>query len=265
MRAVNYASIVFFLLLILMLLVGENASSDVNATRVKSERVIKIMILDTGIERDHIMFKGRNVTCANPQSCKDEVGHGTQVASLALNGEISLANGRVTSTAPTCLNVQLTSCRIFNGVFSLEDMKNCMKLATDEQYDIINYSLNGGDFLLPEYRAFANFKGIATVAAGNEGRDIGKDPTFPAALNILNKFSSYKGYKPLVNVISVGALTSDDKRWIDSNYGPVSAWRKGARVISATVGNKFQRSSGTSYAAPRYANELLRKACNGDL
>jgi len=261
MRAINYASLIFFAVLLMILTLTDIASSDVNYVRVTSEQKIKVMILDTGVDISHMALKGKSIPCVTVESCKDSIGHGTSVASLIVNGELALRNNKLAMLSPVCDRVEITSCKIFGPTYSLSGFAECMKVAIGQNFDYINYSLNGDDFLTLEYSLFSAFHGTVVVAAGNEGRDLAQEPTFPAMFNSLGLFARYKHYKPLKNIVSVGAMTRENTRWVKSNYGPVTAWRLGAGVITAGSGNKVIRGSGTSFAAPIYLNELLTKRC----
>ncbi len=261
MKAINYASLIFFAVLLMLLVLTDIASADVNYVRITSERKIKVMVIDTGVNIKHMAFQGKTVHCVTPAACEDPIGHGSGVASLVLNGELALRNNKLAKLLPICDRVEITSCRVFGPVYSMSSFESCMKTAIGQDFDYINYSLNGDDFLKLEYTLMAAFGGTVVTAAGNEGRDLAKEPTFPAMFNQLFLFPKYKQYKTLKNIVSVGALTRENTRWISSNYGPVSAWRLGAGVITAGADGKIVRTSGTSFAAPLYLNELLAKRC----
>lgn len=96
------------------------------------------------------------------------------------------------------------------------------------------------------------------ASAGNDGADV---PTYPAA------FATDPD--PDLSVISVGSLESPTQRSAYSNYGVwVREWRGGSNMVSclhlparASVPEEegFAWWSGTSFAAVRYAAELLNK------
>ncbi|HPI40485.1 MAG TPA: S8 family serine peptidase [Pseudobdellovibrionaceae bacterium] len=182
----------------------------------------RVLVLDTGIDQNHISLKanfesGKNFLSDpgqnNPNDFKDLVGHGTHCAgtiagvldSSGFTGvapQAKLLMGRVCSTQG-CSNIAIA-----NGI----------NWGISQKVDVISLSL-GGNMSTPSERmaiATALKSGVTVVAAsGNDGTN---KVSYPAALP---------------GVIAVGAVDAELKKASFSQYGPeISVVAPGVAVVS---------------------------------
>ena len=216
---------------------------------------IKVAIIDTGCDINHIDIKDRiidvqnftNENKFNKKDVTDNDGHGTHVAGIiAASGN----NKGIIGVAPKADLIILKALTSRGGAYSW--IINAINYAIEQKVDIINMSL-GGKYNSPQLhyaikRAVAN-NILVVVAAGNDGD--GNDETdeinYPAAYN---------------ESISVGSIRYDDNesRFSASNdevdlLAPgQGSGRRG--IISLAPGNKYVELIGTSMAAPHVAGAL---------
>lgn len=109
---------------------------------------------------------------------------------------------------------------------------------TDERISILNYSILGFGKNTEILSNAKNFPGLFVWCAGNEGENVDK----LANSELFNA----------PNIISVGALDKNGKRWSGSNYGQnsVDIYAPGVDIVSTVSTNKYERRTGTSMAAP---------------
>lgn len=89
------------------------------------------------------------------------------------------------------------------------------------------------------YRVMANSSMLFVVAAGNDGANMDRSPSYPAAYD-------------LENIISVANLNYDGTLHSSSNYGSVSVdiAAPGSYILSTTPEDGYSYMTGTSMAAP---------------
>jgi subtilisin family serine protease len=166
---------------------------------------------------------------------QDENGHGTHVAGLVRPG------GRVRLMVVRTLDER-------NGG-TTETAARGVDFAVRHGARVINLSFNGNedDDALEAALGRAAQAGVLVVtSAGNDGRDLGARPSFPAC-------------SPLTNVLGVGALTRGGRPALWSNRGRcVDVAAPGVDVRSARLHGGFARRSGTSQAAPQVAGRAAR-------
>lgn len=128
-----------------------------------------------------------------------------------------------------------------DGWGNLGDAIQAMQYTASRGAKVINASWGGPTCLTAMYDAFAELgrQGVlVVVAAGNDGVDIDRSPTYPAAFGLGNQ-------------LTVGASTSTDFLAGFSNFGLrlVHLAAPGANIVS-TVPGGVDTMSGTSMAAP---------------
>jgi subtilisin family serine protease len=133
-----------------------------------------------------------------------------------------------------------------------KDIANAIRYAVDNGAHIINMSFGKG--FSPQKAAvdaavrYADERGVLLVnAAGNDGRDLGVEESFPSRF--------YLDGDTARHWIQVGASSwhGGDRMTAEfSNYGRdhVHVFAPGVDILSASPGNEYDTASGTSFAAP---------------
>ncbi|MFW5984799.1 MAG: S8 family peptidase [Halanaerobiaceae bacterium] len=216
----------------------------------KGDKEIKIAIIDTGITehqdlKDNLIYKnnkiyGRDFIDDDHHPLDETTGfkHGTHVA-----GIIGATTNNALGIAGINWKISLLPVRVIGpegGTTS--DLTAGIRWAADNGAQIINLSLatmNGAHTprSLQEAVQYADQKGVLLIAAsGNNG------------LNAI----SYPARFP--EVISVGAINEKKERAPFSNYGTeLDLMAPGTDILSTDQKNSYEKSSGTSMAAPHVA------------
>ena len=187
---------------------------------------IRVLVLDSGIDRDHPEFsanfeKGQNFTGGNRNNFADENGHGTHVA-----GTIA-GSARVLGVAPA---VKILAGKVCNtGCNSLGILRG-VEWGITEGVDVINMSLGGGFGNEAGRRVYAKAEENNIVVVAASGNDGERRNMFPA---------SYP------EVFSVGAVDFDLQIASFSNWNDhLDLVAPGVNVFSAVP-----RGSGRSASA----------------
>ncbi|MBK9039483.1 MAG: S8 family serine peptidase [Bdellovibrionales bacterium] len=192
-------------------------------TSANSGRGSRVLVLDTGIDRDHPDLasrfeKGQNFAEVDepepPYEYYDNISHGTHVAGMIL------ADGKVTGLVGVAPEAQLLSARVCSkkGCSSVSILSG-INWGIQEKVDVMNLSL-GGPFDSPSggraYEA-AKLAGVVVVcASGNDG--VGQ-VSFPAAYD---------------SNIAVGAVDENFVKADFSNWGPeLDVMAPGVNVVSS--------------------------------
>lgn len=165
----------------------------------------RVMVLDTGLDKEHVavksrLEKGRNFTGPNQDDITDNVGHGTHVSGTILGDGL---NGAIVGVAPearllmgkVCSEVGCSTVAVAAGI----------NWAIDEKVDVVNMSLGGAFLSNAEAMALqrAEQQGVMIVAAsGNDGTS---SVSYPAAY---------------ISAFAVGAVDSTLKKADFSQWGP---------------------------------------------
>jgi subtilisin family serine protease len=174
--------------------------------------------------------------------------HGTHVA-----GIIGAVRGNSTGVDGIAPNVRLMSIRtVPDGDERDKDVANAIRYAVDAGAQIISMSFGKSaspyKSAVDEAVKYADSKGVLMIhAAGNDGEDLASNKNFPNPM--------YTGGGRPVNWIEVGASSwkgGDGLAAPFSNYGKaeVDVFAPGVDIYSTVPGNKYERESGTSMAAP---------------
>jgi thermitase len=196
---------------------------------------VKIAILDTGIDADHVDLAGKVVAAQNfstSSTTDDKQGHGTHVAGIAAG---ITNNG--TGVAGVAYKASLMNVKVLgdDGSGYHSAIAQGIIWAADNGANVINMSLGGasGSTALQQAVDYAWSKGVVMVAAaGNEGIS---SPSYP-------------GY--YTNAIAVAATDSNDRLYAFSNRGSWVDVAAPGSALSTVPNNGYSTLSGTSMASP---------------
>jgi subtilisin family serine protease len=186
----------------------------------------------------------------------DEDGHGTHVAGII--GAVG-NNGR--GTVGVAWRVRLMGLRFLAGDAdgSVSGAIECLNYARTQGAHLVNASWGNGSrsILLERALLQARDAGVIVVAAaGNHGRDMDREPFYPAG------FSA-------ANIVSVTATTRSDGLASYANYGrgrvDLAAPGDGIHSTWHTSDNAYRLNNGTSMAAPFVTGglALMKAVCPG--
>ena len=213
----------------------------------KKRKIVKIAIIDTGIDLDHTFFKStlknKKVLSKSELLQSIDLTHRKNNISSDVNGHGTHVSGIIKSINP---DIKIISIK-FNdpngkGKDNFHSLLNSYKLAIKMKVDIINYSGGGFKPYLKEFNLLkkAEKNNILLIAASGNN-----------ALNLDNKKNVYfpASYK-LKNIISVAAHDNNSKILPFSNFGKTSVhlMAPGFKIIGPMPGNKFGEMTGTSQA-----------------
>lgn len=200
------------------------------------DAIIKVAVLDTGIEESHPDLLGKvigNTNFTTSPTAYDQNGHGTHVAGIT-----AAATNNQSGVAGTGYNTALLNGKVLgddgSGYYSW--IANGIVWAADQGAQVINLSLGGSSSSLALQDAinYAWSKGVVIVAAA--GNSNSSSPNYPAYYT---------------NAIAVAATDSNDKKASFSNYGSwVDVAAPGTSIYSTYKGNSYATLSGTSMASP---------------
>ena len=168
-----------------------------------------------------------------------EDSHGTHGAGTMLANQ---NNGTGIAGIVNSSHVKLMSLKALGGADgsgTSESIIRAIRYAEENGASICNLSLGGSMNDPALYRAIANSRMLFVVAAGNDGTDTDRIPSYPA------------GYD-LDNILAVANLSYDGTLHYSSSYGltSVDLAAPGTYILSTTPGNGYSYMSGTSMAAP---------------
>ncbi|MEM4744927.1 MAG: S8/S53 family peptidase [Ignisphaera sp.] len=201
-----------------------------------------ICLIDSGVDDAHEVFSRNQVTIEKRYISKfsdgsDTIGHGTAVASII---------------ATMCPYSRIVSIKIFDSqspTASITDFLESLDIALNSNCAVVNMSLGAmlsdreTTFLEPSMFRLAESESIVVASAGNEG--MLDAVSYPAR-------SKY--------AIGVGAIDIRYMRAWYSNIDP--SIRKpevvffGDRINCATINNRYNVWSGTSFSAPAVSSIL---------
>lgn len=202
---------------------------------------ITIAILDTGISADHPDLKNKLTTgwnvVDNNADLTDLHGHGTLMAGIA-----AAQTNNLIGMSGVAINSKIMMVRICNNAEGWAYSSSIAKgiiYAADHGAKVISISFGGSSPSVTIQNAinYAYAKGVfITASAGNNGDT---NLNYPAAN---------------LNVVSVGATSSNDQKASWSNYGSwIDLTSPGVSIYSTNHDNSYSFVSGTSPATPHVA------------
>lgn len=174
----------------------------------------------------------------------DDHSHGTHTT-----GTIGAVGGNGIGVSGVAQRVSIMGLKFLSkeGSGTTADAVRAIDYAISHGAKVLSNSWGGkgddGNAALQEAVERARAKDVLFIAAaGNDGTDNDKDPSFPAA------FTND-------NMISVAATDEKDRMAFFSNYGVKTTHlaAPGVNIYSTVPGNKYESMSGTSMACPHVA------------
>jgi subtilisin family serine protease len=232
---------------------------------------ILVAVLDTGLQLDHPDLAGNvwtnpgeiagngidddhdgivdDVHGANmfnlSNDVNDDNGHGTHVA-----GIIAARQGNGIGGSGLAPRTKILPVKVLDSTMSgdTDALALGIRYAVDRGAKILNVSVNSDsatDSVKSAVRYAGEHGAIVVCSAGNNGRNIGLLPSYPASLA-----------DPAV--FAIGADTDQGLLWDLSNTGllAVDIAAPGEHIESTTNGSSYQSRTGTSAAAPFVAASL---------
>lgn len=194
------------------------------------EEEIKIAILDSGINKDHLAFKNTKFIEYNTISNEkiiDNYGHGTAIAGIIAGQSDKLQGLMVDSTI---YDVKVLDD---SGVGELENIIEGVEWCISNEVDVINISFG----FSTDYSEFKSAidkainAGIIVVAAG--GNTMGLSVDYPAKYE---------------KVISIGSFDQNMEIDVYSANDEIDYYMPGVNVLSIDKGGEYSYFSGTSFA-----------------
>ena len=198
---------------------------------------IVVAVLDTGVDAKHEDLRGQLVDgydfVRNQRIPDDDNGHGTHVT-----GIIAAAANNGVGISGVAPNSRVMPIKVMSamGNGSHFIIAQGIEHALRNGARILNLSM-GGDTPSQTLKSAVDHAwevgALVVAASGNDNTD---KPSYPAAWP---------------NVVSVGALNTDDTRAPFSNYGAtISVVAPGVAILSTLPGDRYEAWPGTSMAAP---------------
>jgi subtilisin family serine protease len=238
---------------------------------------VRVAILDTGLDPDHIDENGTVIDRASSRAFvqslsptgprwSDDNFHGTHVGGTVTTNNIG--------TAGVAPNVTLVAVKVLNasGSGSFADIISAIYYATDAHVQVINMSIGaylqkGGKDAAQLIRLtqkainYAHAHDVLVVsAAGNENTDLQHDQNYielpceagvqlcVSATGITDTKASYSNYG--TNAINVAAPGGDLDAFV---LGPCSSHSVNPQLAACKTRNRYLSLAGTSMAAPHVA------------
>lgn len=212
----------------------------------KGDNRVKVGVIDTGIDSDHINLSSNISSKFNAVNSKDSIedkdGHGTHVAGIiASNGN----NSNVYGIAP---NISIVPIKAYDDTnsdstewcFYASDVASAINYCEENDIRIINFSGWKFHYSKVMKNAIKNYSGLFITISGNENRDL---DTFNNA---------YPAKYHLDNMIVVGNCYNDGNISSSSAFSEnyVDLFATGENIYSTYLNNSFKSLSGSSMAAP---------------
>ncbi|MDX1392830.1 MAG: S8 family peptidase [Gemmatimonadota bacterium] len=173
--------------------------------------------------------------------------HGTHVSGIIAAARNGMGNDGIAAGVVSIMAVRAVP----DGDERDKDVANAIRYAVDEGAHIINMSFGKGysprKHLVDEAVRYADERGVLIIhAAGNDGADLEVEDNYP------NRY--YDDGGQAANWVTIGASTwrADSLAATFSNYArtKVDVFAPGIEILSTVPDGEWERSQGTSMAAP---------------
>ncbi|WP_404447550.1 S8 family serine peptidase [Sutcliffiella horikoshii] len=229
---------------LLVLLCFVIASTLLYNFAIKPRKVqVKIAIFDSGINEEHEFFENLNFSSFGKYKYNgiDNFNHGTGVTSLIVDS--------LTKTQKKALIIYNVKILDEKGIGELTRMKEGLRLAINENVDVINISagFQTYDAEIEDLIKEADNKGIIIIASA--GNNIGFKVDYPARFK---------------EVISISSINKDMDPSPTSSVGKIDFVSVGENVKVANNDYTYGIQSGSSYATAKVTGYLLSEMLKND-
>ena len=204
---------------------------------VQGSNIIKIAIVDTGIDYNHEDLNGNYLSGGydfvnEDNGPMDDEGHGSHCSGIAA----AIIDNKKGIAGISQVSILAEKVLDGSGQGSSFDVATGITHAADNHVDVISMSL-GSSYPSSTVETACNNAydaGVLLIAAS--GNDYSSQVCYPAAYD---------------SVIAVGAINNQDKRCGFSNYGEnLELMAPGENIISVKRGGGYVKKDGTSMACP---------------
>ena len=242
----------------------DNIKAPLAWDHITGSSEIVIGVVDSGIDYNHPDLNN-NMWIApanqgifgwdfyrNNRDPMDRTGHGTHVA-----GTIGAIGNNLIGVTGVCWDIKLAALKIGGNSNRVETAAaiKAIDYSNKNNIPILNNSWGGRAYSVSLKFAIENYNGLFIAAAGNNGSNNDRIPTYPA---------SYTSD----NIISVAAINQNNNLTSFSNYGfaSVDIAAPGFSILSTILNGGYGYKNGTSMAAPHVAGAAaLLKVYRPDL
>jgi hypothetical protein len=224
---------------------------------------VYVAVIDTGFQSHEDLTRGTNIRVGT--SCDDICHwHGNFVSGIIASRRNNSRGGQGIAPNAYVYNFQIGDQ---NGNLTSSELVNALQVSnTYSEVELVNLSLGGSglyDFGVQDAIMTSISKGrVVVVAAGNNARDIGVNPIYPAAFNFDGQITvaaaSPGGVVGKTLPVTGAQIASPIIRDTFSNYssGLVHIAAPGSNIYSTTLNNTYGVYNGTSFAAPMVTGTL---------
>ncbi len=224
---------------------------------------VYVAVIDTGFQSHEDLTRGQNIRIGT--SCEAICHwHGNFVSGIIASSRNNAKGGHGIAPNAYVYNFQIGDQ---NGNLTSSELVNALQVSnTYSQIEIVNLSLGGSglyDYGVQDAIMTSISKGrVVVVAAGNNARDIGIHPIYPAAFNFDGQVTvaaaSPGGVVGKTLPVTSTQFTTPIIRDTFSNYnsGLVHIAAPGSNIYSTTLNNTYGVYNGTSFSTPMVTGTL---------
>ena len=192
-------------------------------------RQVTVAVIDTGIDTGHEAFADYlHESSPDTPSGSMSFAHGTHITGSII--DVAKSTGADVKVLPVAV--------FSNGGAFTSDIISAIYYAESLGADIICCAFGSTAYNQALYEAIEECEALVVAAAGNNRRDSGLTPVYPAQYG-------------LPNIINVTSTNADESFSFYSNYSPnsIDIAARGRSVYSTLPGNEYGTMTGTSMSA----------------